>query len=86
MATPITATEVRHRFPEIVRRVAQGASFVVIARSRPVFRIVPLAAEELDERSDWLGRVKEAGGSRAPSTKAVNEMVHRLRRRPRRSR
>lgn len=86
MATPITATEVRHRFPEIVRRVAQGESFVAIARSRPVFRIVPLAAEELGERSDWLGRVKEAGGSRAPSMKALNEMVHRLRRRRRRSR
>lgn len=81
MATPITATEVRHRFPEIVRRVAQGESFVAIARSRPVFRIVPIEAEGLDEERDWLGRVKKARGSRAPSMKAVNEMVHRLRRR-----
>ena len=46
MDTAINAKQVRADLPRIVRRVRQGASFTVLYRSRPAFRIVPVEATD----------------------------------------
>lgn len=42
MTDTMSAKEMRTNLPQIVRRVRQGASFTVLYRSRPAFRIVPV--------------------------------------------
>jgi prevent-host-death family protein len=43
MDTTINAKELRASLPDMVRRVQRGESFTVLYRSRPAFRIVPIA-------------------------------------------
>jgi len=77
MNNTITASEVRHQFPRIVKRVQRGETLVAISRSRPVFQIVPLDYQSMG--TDWLGRVTASGGD-APSMKEIASIVHRIRR------
>jgi|GEM_PF-2747922 len=82
MENTITATDVRYRFPELVKRVQQGESFIAIAHSRPIFRIVPLEQPgQLPAASDWLARVEASPARATPSLKEINALVHSIRRR-----
>jgi prevent-host-death family protein len=38
----ITASEAKQRFSELLREVAEGESFTVTSRGRPVARVVPV--------------------------------------------
>ncbi len=42
MDRPITASEANQRFSEMLRDVANGESFTVTSRGRPVARVVPV--------------------------------------------
>ena len=42
MDTTINAKDLRASLPEVVSRVRRGASYTVLYRSRPAFRIVPV--------------------------------------------
>jgi prevent-host-death family protein len=50
MDRAITATEANQRFSEILREVAEGNSFTVTSRGRPVARVVPVEMEDRKER------------------------------------
>lgn len=43
MAKIISAKELRYALPDIVRRVRRGERYLVMYRSRPAFRLVPVS-------------------------------------------
>jgi prevent-host-death family protein len=45
----ITATEANQRFSEVLREVAEGESFTVTSRGKPVARVTPVSIDA-DER------------------------------------
>ena len=47
MDKPISAKELRTTLPDVVRRVGRGQRYVVLYRSRPAFRIVPIVESDL---------------------------------------
>lgn len=66
MSTTINAKQLRASLPDVVRRVSKGARFMVIYRSRPAFRIVPV--ESVDQspvtlQDDPLYRAEPLGRS-----------------------
>lgn len=77
MEATVTANDLRHRFPEMVRRVQQGETLIATSRSRPVFRIVPMQQAVSDVA--WLDRVHAVMGP-APSMYQINRIVHQVRR------
>ena len=38
----INIKQLRHSLPELVRRVSKGARFIVLYRSRPAFKMIPI--------------------------------------------
>lgn len=48
MASIISAKELRQHFGEIADRVEKGEEFVVLKRSKPLFRMVPISKDERD--------------------------------------
>ena len=48
MERTINVKELRADLPEIVRRVRRGERFVVLYRSRPAFRLVPVGESEAE--------------------------------------
>ena len=57
----ITASEANQRFSEMLRDVANGDSFTVLSRGRPVARVAPIDA---DERKQAFDRMMEHFESR----------------------
>ena len=53
----ISATEANQRFSELLREVAQGGSFTVTSRGRPVARVVP--AEDAEDQRRKIERLLE---------------------------
>jgi len=58
----ISAKELRASLPETVERVRRGERFTVLYRSRPAFRIVPIA----EAATDWLPPLETDPLYRAP--------------------
>jgi prevent-host-death family protein len=58
MDRAITASEANQHFSEMLRAVAQGESFIVMSRGRPVARVTPVDAADqahaLRELIDYL--------------------------------
>jgi len=52
MDRPISASEANQRFSEMLREVANGESFTVTSRGRPVARVIPVEVE------DQQGKIK----------------------------
>ncbi len=48
MAKTINTKELRAKLPQLVERVRRGERFLVLYRSRPAFRLVPVDAAEAD--------------------------------------
>ena len=48
MDKTISAKDLRTTLPEVVRRVSKGQRFLVLYRSRPAFRIVPVSARDVE--------------------------------------
>lgn len=66
MDTTINAKELRASLPRVVEQVRKGARFTVIYRSRPAFRIVPVAETSTPDtplEADTLYRAKPVGRS-----------------------
>ena len=55
MSTIIGLKELREHTTEVAERVRQGESFVVVKRSQPIFRLVPIdaIASANDELAAW---------------------------------
>ncbi|HMG48448.1 MAG TPA: type II toxin-antitoxin system prevent-host-death family antitoxin [Allosphingosinicella sp.] len=52
MDKAISASEANQRFSEMLRQVANGESFTVTSRGRPVARVIPIEVE------DQQGKIK----------------------------
>jgi len=46
MDRPISASEANQRFSEMLREVANGESFTVTSRGRPVARVIPVEVQD----------------------------------------
>ncbi|MFC1585891.1 hypothetical protein ACFL5V_10120 [Fibrobacterota bacterium] len=75
MEEMVTAKDFRLRFKEMCDKVLEGKSFIVLRRSRPVFRVEPLERNS----SDLLNKVAAATGQE-PSLEEINDIVHKVRR------
>jgi prevent-host-death family protein len=51
MERTITATEANREFSRVFNEVANGETYVVTARGKPVIRMVPVSAEETDREA-----------------------------------
>lgn len=51
---PITASEANQRFSEMLREVANGESFTVTSRGRPVARVIPVGVEDQKRKIERL--------------------------------
>lgn len=54
MDRPITASEANQRFSEMLREVANGDSFTVTSRGRPVARVIPVDQEDQRRKIERL--------------------------------
>jgi prevent-host-death family protein len=54
MDRPITASEANQRFSEMLREVANGESFTVTSRGRPVARVVPVEHQDQKRKIEKL--------------------------------
>ena len=54
MDRAITASEANQRFSEMLREVAEGDSFTVLSRGRPVARVTPVDREDQKRRIERL--------------------------------
>ena len=54
MDRAITASEANQRFSEMLRDVAEGDSFTVLSRGRPVARVMPVDREDQKRRIERL--------------------------------
>ncbi|MDA2936073.1 type II toxin-antitoxin system prevent-host-death family antitoxin [Patescibacteria group bacterium AH-259-L05] len=61
MVIIIGLKELRQRMSECAHKVKQGHSFVVVKRSRPLFKIVPLTQEEEWEEIIDFTKIKKGG-------------------------
>ena len=43
----VSATEANQRFPELVRKVSAGDSYIVTSRGKPLIKMVPLEKKSL---------------------------------------
>lgn len=59
MDRAITASEANQRFSEMLRDVAEGDSFTVLSRGRPVARVTPVDREDQKRRIERLLRYVE---------------------------
>ncbi len=59
MDRAISATEANQRFSELLRAVANGESFTVTSRGRPVARVIPVEHEDQRRKiKDLLKRME----------------------------
>ena len=77
MENTVTASDFRRRFPEIVKRVLNGESFIAISNSRPVFKVIPLETEKTP--GGWLAKLKHAPVTEEPSMDGINTLIHEIR-------
>jgi prevent-host-death family protein len=54
MDKAISATEANQRFSELLREVANGESFTVTSRGRPVARVIPVEPEDQRHKIERL--------------------------------
>lgn len=51
MSETITTTEANRRFPELMRQVGQGKSFVVTSHGRSIARITPMLVDPVEREA-----------------------------------
>ena len=71
----MSAKEFRQKFAEIGEDLKAAKEIVVVKRSKPLFKVVPL--EELP--SDLLDRAAVVKDGRQPDLQEIARIVHRLR-------
>ena len=69
--------ELRENFPDYIQDVSKGQSFVVVKRSQPVFRIVPIKGESEDiwEQVIDLTQINPDGVPASQVLRAINKLV-----------
>ena len=77
MELTVTASDFRHKFPDIVKQVSDGKTLIAILRSKPVFRVVPLNTDTTP--ANWLTKSHDVSSNSEPSMKEINKIVHKLR-------
>ncbi len=83
MAQYISAKEFRTNFTELVEQIKKGLTLIVVKRSRPVFKVLPIdSRDELGESKDLLREVS-INPERAPSLTKINSIIHALRKKKR---
>ena len=70
MATIIGLRELRENTGDVEARVSNGESFVVVKRSKPIFRIVPMS-EQIQTDDELVGWTKQAMERYEPALKAL---------------
>lgn len=75
MARYVSAKEFRQRFTKIVEDLKGTGEIVVVKRSKPLFKVLPL--EELG--SDLLNRVSSAEDRGQPDLQEISRIVHEVR-------
>ena len=71
----VSAKEFRQRFSEIVEDLKRTGEIVVLKRSKPLFKVVPL--EEIP--SDLLNRASNIKDSGQLDLQEISRIVHKLR-------
>ena len=61
METIIGLKDLRQKFSIYAKKVRQGKSFIVVKRSKPLFKIVPLEEEGMWERVIDFTKIKKGG-------------------------
>lgn len=67
----ITLKELREKFPEYIDAVAEGQSFTIMKRSRPVFQMTPLQDEGSWETIADFTKIQKSG---VPADDVLNEL------------
>ena len=76
MTQYMSAKEIRQRFSEITEDLKKFGEIVVLKRSKPLFKIVPLE----EDPSDVLNHSSTAQDSGQPDLQEISRIVHELRR------
>jgi len=71
----ISAKEFRKRFPEVSEDLKQWGEIVVLKRSKPLFKVVPIEETPLD----LLDRSATSQDNGQPDLQEISLIVHRLR-------
>ncbi|MBN1653329.1 MAG: type II toxin-antitoxin system prevent-host-death family antitoxin [Deltaproteobacteria bacterium] len=74
----INAKQLRADLPKIVKRVKRGERFIVLYRSRPAFRLVPISSFEeqgVALKDDPIYRASAVGRSKDGLTSADHDSV-----------
>lgn len=61
METIIALKDLRQKMSEYAQQVSKGRSFIVVKRSKPLFKIVPLVEEEEWEEVIDFTKIKKGG-------------------------
>lgn len=79
MDRSINAKQLRASLPQIVRRVQKGEHFLVLYRSKPAFRVVPVDASDLGSATplseDPIYRAEAVGRSTDGLTSADHDRI-----------
>ncbi len=71
----ITAKEFRQRFSELAEDLKKVREIIVLKRSRPLFKIVPLE----DTPQDLLEKASTEQDNTQPDLQEISKIVHQLR-------
>ena len=71
----ISAKEFRKRFPEVSEDLKRWGEIVVLKRSKPLFKVVPIEEAPLD----LLDRSATSQDNGQPDLQEISLIVHRLR-------
>ncbi len=75
MTQYMSAKEFRQRLSEITEDLKKSGEIVVLKRSKPLFKIVPLE----EDPSDVLNHSSTAQDSSQPDLQEISRIVHELR-------
>ena len=71
----MSAKEFRIRFPNVIENLKRGDEIVVLKRSKPLFKVLPI-----DEcPRDLLDRAAKLSDSNQPDLEEISQIVHTIR-------
>lgn len=76
----ITAFDAKTRFGELLERVARGEAVVITRHGRPIARITPVEAPDLNRRRAAIARLQSFGRGQTLGGLSVRELVDEGRR------
>jgi prevent-host-death family protein len=67
----VSLKELREQFPKYIEAVSKGRSFMVVKRSKPIFKITPIGEDEVWEAVVDFTQIKKGGVD-------INELLSRI--------